>query len=182
MIVDRRRRRVAVIGGGFAGLAAGVALADRGHEVIVLEAKRRLGGRAYSFRDAATGAIVDNGQHAMMGCYAHTLAFLGRIGAADRVVRQRDLRVEMHGAYRGSASVAAVPAPAPLHVAGALLRYRHLTRLERASALAAGLRVLAMRRRRDPFLARATVADLLAKLGQSSNACRAKLDDPPASG
>lgn len=173
MIVDRTRRRVAVIGGGFAGLAAGVSLADRGHEVIVLEAKRRLGGRAYSFRDAATGAVVDNGQHAMMGCYAHTLAFLDRIGAADRVVRQRDLRVEMRGAYRGAATVAAVPAPAPLHVAGALLRYRHLTPLERASALAAGLRVLAMRRRRDPFLARATVADLLAKLGQSPNACRA---------
>ena len=167
------RRRIAVVGGGFAGLAAGVALADRGHEVVVLEAKRRLGGRAYSFRDAATGAVVDNGQHAMMGCYAHTLAFLDRIGASDRVVRQRDLRVEMHGAYRGGAAVAAVSAPAPLHVAGALLRYRHLTALERASALAAGLRVLAMRRRRDPFLARATVADLLAELGQSPNACRA---------
>ena len=166
------RRRVAVVGGGFAGLAAGVALADRGHEVVVLEAKRRLGGRAYSFRDAATGAIVDNGQHAMMGCYAHTLAFLDRIGAADRVVRQRDLRVEMRGAYRGAAAVAAVPAPAPLHVAGALLRYRHLTRVERARALVAGLRVLGMRRRRDPFLAHATVADLLERLGQSPNACR----------
>lgn len=167
------RRRVAVLGGGFAGLAAGVALADRGHEVVVLEAKRRLGGRAYSFRDAATGAVVDNGQHAMMGCYAHTLAFLDRIGAADRVVRQRDLHVEMRGAYRGAATVAAVPAPAPLHVAGALLRYRRLARRERALALFAGLRVLDMRRRRDPFLARATVADLLAKLGQSPNACRA---------
>ena len=36
------RKRVAVIGGGFAGLTAGVALADAGHEVIVLEARRRL--------------------------------------------------------------------------------------------------------------------------------------------
>jgi squalene-associated FAD-dependent desaturase len=167
------RRRIAVVGGGFAGLAAGVALAERGHEVIVLEAKRRLGGRAYSFRDAATGVVVDNGQHAMMGCYAHTLAFLERIGAADRVVRQRDLRVEMRGAYRGSASVAAVRLPAPLHVAGALLRYRHLTPVERLRALIAGLRVLGMRRRRDPYLARATVADLLERLGQSPNACRA---------
>lgn len=173
MTLGSPRRRVAVIGGGFAGLAAGVALADRGHEVLVLEAKRRLGGRAYSFRDAATGATVDNGQHAMMGCYAHTLAFLDRIGAADRVVRQRDLRVEMRGAYRGTAAIAAVRAPAPLHVAGALLRYRHLTRRERASALVAGLRVLDMRRRRDPFVLHATVADLLAKLGQSANACRA---------
>jgi hypothetical protein len=42
-------------------------------------------------------------------------------------------------------------------------------------ALVAGLRVLTMRRRHDPFLARATVADLLAKLGQSPNACRSFL-------
>lgn len=167
------RRRVAIIGGGFAGLSAAVALAERGHEVVVLEAKRRLGGRAYSFRDAATGAVVDNGQHAMMGCYAHTLGFLARIGASDGIARQTDLRVEMRDPRRGVAQVAGVALPAPLHVAGALLRYRLLTPAERVRALLAGLRIMAMRRRgSDPFLARATVAELLEELGQSPNACR----------
>jgi squalene-associated FAD-dependent desaturase len=164
-------RRVAVVGGGFAGLAAGVALAERGHEVVLLEARRRLGGRAYSFRDAATGTTVDNGQHAMMGCYTHTLAFLARIGAADRVVRQRDLLVEMRDARRGVAAIRAPGLPGPLHVLGGLLRYRFLTRSERLRALVAGLRVMAMRRRRDPLLREATVAELLAALGQSRNAC-----------
>lgn len=170
--MSEARRRVAVVGGGFAGFAAGVALAERGHEVIVLEAKRRLGGRAYSFRDAATGAVVDNGQHAMMGCYAHTLGFLERIGAAGGVARQTDLRVEMRDPRRGVAAVAAPALPAPLHVAGALLRYRFLSATERLRALVAGLRIMAMRRGGDPFLASATVAELLEELGQSRNACR----------
>ena len=41
--MSAERRRVAVIGGGFAGLAAGVALADQGHEVVLLEARGRTG-------------------------------------------------------------------------------------------------------------------------------------------
>ncbi|MEW6267883.1 MAG: FAD-dependent oxidoreductase, partial [Thermodesulfobacteriota bacterium] len=165
------RKRVAVIGGGFAGLSAGVALAEAGHEVVVLEARRRLGGRAYSFRDAATGTTVDNGQHAMMGCYTHTLAFLDRIGAADRVVRQRDLLVEMRDPRRGVAAIRAPGLPGPLHVLGGLLRYRFLSRGERLRALVAGLRVMALRRRRAPLLREATVAELLRALGQSRNAC-----------
>src|SRR5262249_13859028 len=91
----RSMRRVVVIGGGFAGLAAGVALAGRGVAVTILEARPHLGGRAYSFRDDATGAVVDNGQHAMMGCYTETLAFLERIAAARKLVRQERLRVDM---------------------------------------------------------------------------------------
>lgn len=165
------RKRVAVVGGGFAGLSAGVALAERGHEVVLVEARRRLGGRAYSFRDAATGTTVDNGQHAMMGCYTHTLGFLERIGAADRVVRQRDLHVEMRDARRGVAAIRAPGLPAPLHVLGGLLRYRFLTRREQLCALVAGLRVMALRRRGDALLRESTVADLLRALGQSRNAC-----------
>lgn len=165
------RKRVAVIGGGFAGLTAGVALADAGHEVIVLEARRRLGGRAYSFRDAATGTVIDNGQHAMMGCYVRTLAFLERIGASDRVVRQRDLLVEMRDVERGVAAIRAPGLPGPLHVLGGLLGYRFLSRGEQLRALVAGMRVMAMRRRRDPLLREATVAELLRRLGQSQNAC-----------
>ena len=73
---------VIIIGGGFAGLSAGVALASNGFRVALLESKPALGGRAYSFADSDSGDFVDNGQHVLMGCYTETLDFLARIGAA----------------------------------------------------------------------------------------------------
>ena len=164
-------KRVVVIGGGFAGLAAGVALAERGIGVTVLEARPHLGGRAYSFQDAATGTTIDNGQHAMMGCYTETLAFLERIGAAAKVARQRNLRVDMVDASGGAGSIACPPLPGPLHMLAGVLRYRLLRPADRWGALAGGARLLVLHRRRDPRLATWTVADLLRHLGQSADAC-----------
>lgn len=162
-------KRVIVIGGGFAGLAAGVDLAARGIAVTIVEARPRLGGRAYSFRDDETGEVVDNGQHAMMGCYHETLAFLGRIGAAHKVIRQPNLRVEMIDARRGAGVITCPPLPSPLHMLLGVLRYRLLSRAERWRALLGGVRLMALRRRRDRRLGEATVEELLIALGQSGN-------------
>src|SRR5262249_12944112 len=101
--------RPVIIGGGFAGLSAAVQLAAQGLQPLVLEARPHLGGRAYSFTDGATGEQVDNGQHAMMGCYTHALAFLERIGATRKLVRQSNLRVAM-AERGGGAGVIACPA------------------------------------------------------------------------
>jgi len=161
---------VVVIGGGFAGLAAAVELAERGAHVTVLEARPRLGGRASSFRDAETGAVVDNGQHALMGCYRRTLAFLGRIGAGGKVQRQTNLRVDLIHPRLGAGAIACPAWPSPLHLAGGLLRYRLLSRRERVAALRAGMALMTMRRRKDPALGRATVDELLVRLGQSAHA------------
>jgi zeta-carotene desaturase len=84
---------VIIIGGGFAGLAAGVALAEVGKRVCLLEQKPYLGGRARSFRDPTTGSVVDNGQHLFMGCYHSTIQFLRTIGTIDRVHFQPQLSV-----------------------------------------------------------------------------------------
>jgi zeta-carotene desaturase len=82
-----------IIGGGFAGLAAGVALAEADKRVCLLEQKPHLGGRARSFRDSTTGSIVDNGQHLFMGCYHATIQLLKTIGTLDRVHFQPRLSV-----------------------------------------------------------------------------------------
>lgn len=163
-------RHVVVVGGGFAGLSAGVALASDGVRVTLLEARARLGGRAYSFTDGETGAVVDNGQHAMMGCYTHTLDFLRRIGAADRVVRQRNLRVDMVHPRLGTGAIACPGWPSPLHMLAGIARYRLLSAAERGRALLAGARLMTMRRRRDPSLATDTVDALLVRLGQTAHA------------
>ena len=116
-----------VIGGGFAGLSAAVALAERGFRVTVLEGKPALGGRAYSFADPDTGDFVDNGQHVLMGCYTETLDFLKRIGAHDQLVFHEDLEIEMLAGPGQSATLKTARLPGPFHMTAALLGYRHLS-------------------------------------------------------
>ena len=116
-------KRVVIIGGGFAGLAAGVALSERGHQVRLLERRNHLGGRAYSFVDAKTGDVVDNGQHLFMGCYRHTIGFLEKIGRLDRLKFQARPHVDFLD-RKGFASFDCPPLPAPLHVLAGLLRMK----------------------------------------------------------
>ena len=73
---------VIVIGGGLAGLAASVALAQAGVKVVLLESRPRLGGRASSFEDAATGELIDNCQHVAMGCCTNFRHFCRVTGLA----------------------------------------------------------------------------------------------------
>lgn len=85
-------KKVAVIGGGFAGLSAAVRLAENGFKVHLFEASPKLGGRAYSFFSEKYQAYLDNGQHILMGCYRETLDFITTIGAKDRITIQKTLK------------------------------------------------------------------------------------------
>ena len=71
---------VVIIGGGLAGLAAAAALGPRGFRVTLLEARGRLGGRASSFNDSATGQLVDTCQHVSMGCCTNLDHFCKTLG------------------------------------------------------------------------------------------------------
>lgn len=113
---------ILIVGGGFAGLAAGVALAKEGRPVRLLEQKPHLGGRASSFLDSATGSVVDNGQHLFMGCYHQTIEFLKTIGTLDRLKFQAGLTVPFLG-VDGRGSVLKCPQlPAPWHLLFGVLR------------------------------------------------------------
>ena len=93
----RAMHDVIIIGAGFAGLSAAVDLAARGADVLVLEGRPRLGGRATSYRDKVTGELVDNGQHVLFGCYRETFRFLRRIGVDQDVHLQTSLAVSSIG-------------------------------------------------------------------------------------
>src|SRR4051812_856301 len=80
-----------VIGGGLAGLAAAVALAPRGFRVTVLESRQRLGGRAGSFADPATGQLVDACQHVAMGCCTNLSHFFRAVGVEHLLAPQPKL-------------------------------------------------------------------------------------------
>ena len=74
--------QVFVIGAGLAGLAAAAAVAARGFRVSILESRNRLGGRAGSFTDAASGQVLDACQHVSMGCCTNFANFRRTVGVA----------------------------------------------------------------------------------------------------
>jgi squalene-associated FAD-dependent desaturase len=157
---------VAVVGGGFAGLAAAVRLARGGARVTLLERRPFLGGRAYSFTDPVTGDVVDNGPHALMGAYTQALDFLREIGADGKLAVQQRLSVRMAHPELGMGAVEAPRVPGPLQAPMALLRYRLLSRGDRVRLLAGALRLV----RRGEELRGRTVAEALADVGQSAAA------------
>ncbi len=76
---------VLIIGGGVAGLACAVRLAQRGRRVRLIESRKVLGGRATSYTDPATGEPIDNCQHVVMGCCTNLLDFYQRLGVAHHI-------------------------------------------------------------------------------------------------
>jgi predicted NAD/FAD-dependent oxidoreductase len=121
--------RVAVIGGGLAGLACAAALAPRGFHVTVLESRRRLGGRAGSFADPETGQLVDACQHVSMGCCTNLAHFLDTVGVAHLLAPQPRLHFLTPD---GRKSVfKADPWPAPFHLGRALFGAHYLTPVEK---------------------------------------------------
>lgn len=86
-------KKCLIIGGGFAGLSAGVYLADKEIDVTLIEASPKLGGRAYSIFNPRQNDYFDNGQHIMMGCYESTINFLSKIDAIGNVDFQKSLMI-----------------------------------------------------------------------------------------
>src|SRR5207248_4834981 len=83
--------RITVVGGGLAGLAAALDLADTGHDVTLLEARPSLGGAVQTLpqRDGDPEPPPDNGQHIALGCFGEYLRFLERIGEGGSYLRTR---------------------------------------------------------------------------------------------
>jgi squalene-associated FAD-dependent desaturase len=159
--------RVAVIGGGLAGLAAAIACGDAGAEVTLFEARPRLGGATWSTE--LQGLRVDNGQHVFLRCCTEYLAFLERIGARERTVIQRRLAIPVIAPGGATSWLRRVSLPAPLHLAPSLVRYAPLSLVERLRLVPAAQRLKSLDLD-DPDLDRTTFAEWLAAHGQSPRA------------
>ena len=134
--------RIAVVGGGLAGLAAGLACADAGARVTLLEARSRLGGATWS--TTLQGLVVDNGQHVFLRCCTAYLDFLARLDVLDRVTLQRRLEVPVLRPGAAPAWLRRNGLPAPLHLAPSLLRYGHLGLRDRLRVARAARRLAAL--------------------------------------
>lgn len=166
------RPHVAVVGGGLAGLSAALECADGGARVTLFERRQRLGGLTWSFEHH--GLQVDNGQHVFLRCCREYLSFLDRIGARRDVTLQErlDIPVVAPGTPHSPPTIGRLRRsglPAPLQLAGSLLRYPHLT-LARRLQLGRALSALRRLRLDDPALDDVAFGDWLAAHGQSPEA------------
>ncbi|MFE2874532.1 hydroxysqualene dehydroxylase HpnE [Streptomyces roseus] len=166
-----------VIGGGLAGVTAALELADAGLKVTLLEGRPRLGGLAFSFKRGEL--TVDNGQHVYLRCCTAYRWFLDRVEGAHLAPVQDRLDVPVldvaHPAGPRLGRLRRSALPVPLHLAGSLARYPHLSLAERASV---GRAALALRRLdpADPALDGVDFATWLGRQGQSPRTIEALWD------
>lgn len=114
-----------IVGGGIAGIAAAIALAERGVRVTVLETRKKLGGRATSFVDVRTGHVIDNCQHVALGCCTNYLRLCEMLGVREKLAWHEAIHwLEAGGRH---SVLSADPVPAPGHGGRSLVMARFLS-------------------------------------------------------
>jgi squalene-associated FAD-dependent desaturase len=130
---------VIVIGGGLAGLSAGVALAESGWRVRLFEQRPFLGGRATSYV-LPDGEHVDNCQHVTLGCCTNLEDFYRRVGSENKVRFFDRLLFQDPQGRKGTMQAGILPAP--LHMTGSFLTFRPLSTADKKSIGSALLDIL----------------------------------------
>ncbi|MBI1247635.1 NAD(P)-binding protein [bacterium] len=122
-----RGQRIAIVGGGLAGIAAAEALSRFPFEIHLFEAKRSLGGRAGAYRDSDHPSLIDRCQHVAMGCCTNFLGLCRRLDLQSCF--RRDTRLHFIDGdgnaypFEGNSWL-----PAPLHLAGAFRQQKYLSK------------------------------------------------------
>jgi squalene-associated FAD-dependent desaturase len=150
--------KVSVVGGGLAGLASALDLADAGHGVTVLEARPTLGGAVQTLpeREGDPQPPPDNGQHIALGCFTEYLRFLDRVGEGSSVLRERLALPVIDENGRVAAIAPSLPA---------LLAYGHLALRDRVRLPLTTLRLRSAQSRPNE-----TFGQLLRRLGETDSA------------
>lgn len=165
--------RVVVVGGGLAGITAALRCADTGAKVVLLEGSPRLGGLTTSFQRG--DLMVDTGQHVFLRCCTAYRALLDRLGVADQVALQPRLDVPVLRPGQRPARLRRGRLPAPLHLAGSLLRYGPMPVGDRVRVARAALALRGVDPA-EPGTDAITFGRWLAEHGQSPRAVEALWD------
>jgi squalene-associated FAD-dependent desaturase len=122
-------RRIAVVGAGYAGMAAAVSLAERGIAVTVFESAAVPGGRAR--RISSQGRELDNGQHILIGAYSELFGIMRRVGVPSEAV----LRLPLEVKYAADFEFRSLWFPPPLGLLAGLLLAKGIPFSERIGAV-----------------------------------------------
>jgi zeta-carotene desaturase len=164
--------RVAVIGGGLAGLASAVALSSAGFEVDIYEARNFLGGRATSWpvgpsTDGADGEMIDNCQHILLRCCVNLLDLYRRLGVENKIRFHREFNFIEPGGRISILKRGILPAPA--HFLGSFLKLKFLGIADKV-AIARAINAIPRERRTRSDLDRITMLDWLREKRQTDAA------------
>lgn len=129
--------RAIVVGAGWSGIAAALALTDAGAQVTLVDAAPQPGGRARRVELALGDRryALDNGQHLLIAACTETLRLLRRVGVDPR---RAFMRMPFVLRYPDGFVLKAAHAPAPLHLAAALAGARGIALGERIALAARG--------------------------------------------
>jgi squalene-associated FAD-dependent desaturase len=162
-----------VIGGGLAGITAALDCADAGASVTLVEVRPRLGGAVYSVQ--REGLEMDNGQHVFLRSCTAYYALLRRLGSDHLVSIQPRLEIPVLKPGSAPTVLRRSSLPAPLHLAGVLARYPHLSVRQRLGAVRAALGLMRLDPG-DPRLDEISFGDWLEAHGQDTEAVSALWD------
>jgi squalene-associated FAD-dependent desaturase len=171
-------QRVAIVGAGYAGMAAAVVLARQNVPVTVFESGPVPGGRAR--RIVSEGIALDNGQHILAGAYGELFRLMHAVGVPQSAL----LRMPLEIRYARGFALRRLWLPGPAGLLGGLLGARGVPWRERLDAVGF---ISAMRRRRFLLDVDVSVAQLLAEHRQSGRIghflwrplCVSALNTPP---
>jgi squalene-associated FAD-dependent desaturase len=149
--------RVAIIGAGYAGMAAAVTLAERGIPVTVFESGPLPGGRAR--RVVSQGTELDNGQHIFVGAYTELFRVMRTVGVPAGAL----LRIPLEIKYANGFGLRALWFPPPFGLLAGMLLARGVSFAERLGALGF---MAALRRSNWRVQPDITVKELLEAHGQ----------------
>jgi squalene-associated FAD-dependent desaturase len=139
--------RVAVVGGGLAGIQTAMHLSKHGCETWLIESRSRLGGRVGSFIDPQSGQAIDYCQHVGMRCCGELIRFIEETGQRDQWQEQSTLWFRSRAGKPFQA--AAWPLPAPFHLSGLLLKWPDLSLVDRIAIASALGKLIRTRPTRD---------------------------------
>jgi squalene-associated FAD-dependent desaturase len=159
---------VLVIGGGLAGLACAVALAESGIKVRLFEKRPHLGGRATSYT-LPDGSEVDNCQHVTLGCCTNLADFYRRAGADGKIRFYDRLYFADRKGQRSTISASALPPP--LHMAPSFLGFGALG-LGDKIGVAKALMAIAWAGGKPPDIDGLTMLDWLHRMRQTPAATK----------